>query len=87
MARAFNPNTYRGWRRLVLERDGHKCVLCGATERLECDHIKSYSQHPELRYDITNGRVLCHSCHVKTDNYGAKQLKGRRVERNPYGPR
>lgn len=87
MPRPFNPNTYRGWRKLVLERDGYRCVLCGSTERLECDHIKSYSGHPELRLNVSNGRVLCHSCHVKTESYGAKQLKGRRVERECYGPR
>lgn len=78
MPRPFNPNTYRGWRILVLQRDGNKCVLCGSVENLECDHIQSFSKYPNLRYDINNGRVLCRDCHKKTDNYGAKQLKGMR---------
>lgn len=87
MPRPFNPNTYRGWRRLVLERDGNRCVICGDTARLECDHIKSVRDFPELIYSVDNGRVLCNSCHKKTDNYGAKVLKGTRREGNCYGPR
>lgn len=78
MPRPFNPNTYRGWRILVLKRDENKCVLCGSLDRIECDHIKSFKYFPELRYDVNNGRALCHWCHVKTSNYGGKQLKGTR---------
>jgi len=61
--------TYRQFRKRVLERD-KKCVLCESEERLEVDHIKPYSQFPELRLDIENARVLCHCCHKKTDTYG-----------------
>jgi 5-methylcytosine-specific restriction endonuclease McrA len=86
MPRPFNPNNYRGWRILVLKRDC-KCVLCGSTERLECDHIKPFKTHPELRFDISNGRVLCHSCHKKTDTYGGKLLKGVRRTGEFYGTR
>lgn len=60
---------YRLFRRKVLRRDGC-CVFCGSEERLEVDHIKPYSLHPELRLDIENARVLCHSCHKKTETYG-----------------
>lgn len=63
---------YRSWRKSVLERDNYNCVLCGATNDLHVDHIKSYHLYPELRYDISNGRVLCQACHKKTDNYGRK---------------
>jgi 5-methylcytosine-specific restriction endonuclease McrA len=77
MGRPFNPNNNRGWKILVRRRDGDKCVLCGSGDRLEVDHIKSFRTHPELRYDVSNGRVLCHDCHIKTDNYGAKALKER----------
>lgn len=86
MARVSNPNSYYGWRQRVFARDGNKCVRCGSSERLECDHIKSFSKHPELRCEVSNGRVLCHECHKKTDTYGGKQLLGRRVDKNPYGP-
>ena len=70
MPRPFNPKTYQGWRKLVLKRDNETCVLCGAKPARECDHILSYSKHPELRFDTSNGRVLCKPCHIKTPTYG-----------------
>lgn len=87
MPRPLNPKSYHGWRTLVLRRDGHCCVWCGLLDRPEVDHIKPYSKYPELHYELSNGRVLCHSCHKKTDTYGGKMLKGRRVEADPYGTR
>jgi len=61
---------HKRWRRLVLQRDGHKCVRCGVTENLHVDHIKPFISHPELRLDINNGRTLCANCHYKTPTYG-----------------
>lgn len=75
MPRPFNPNTYLGWRRLVFQKDGHACVWCRSTERLESDHIVAFSRAPELRYEVSNGRVLCHECHKMTDTYGAKSKR------------
>lgn len=50
-------------RRLVLERDEHCCVLCGATDDLTLDHIFPQSLggsgHP------INLRVLCRSCNSR----------------------
>ena len=65
---------YQDWRKKVLERDDYQCTSCGSEHYLEVDHIKPYSLFPELRYDINNGRVLCHSCHVQTATYGKKAL-------------
>lgn len=62
---------YRLWRKTVLERD-KKCVWCKSETMLEVDHIKSFSEYPELRLEIENGRVLCHTCHKKTYNYRRK---------------
>ena len=61
-----------GWRRLrraaipaavrqfVLDRDGHRCVYCGATERLSLDHVMPFSRggsdHP------ANLQALCLPC-------------------------
>lgn len=70
-ARASAP--YRNWRKAVFERDGRNCVLCGKDgPRLAADHIKSFSRYPELRFDVNNGRVLCHPCHKLTPNYAGK---------------
>lgn len=61
---------YLDWKVAVFIRDNRQCVLCGSEKRIEADHIKPFSTHPELRFDVSNGRTLCHDCHSKTDTYG-----------------
>ena len=61
---------YLNWKAQVFVRDGRACVWCKSTENIEADHIKPFSTYPELRFDINNGRTLCHDCHKKTDTYG-----------------
>ncbi len=69
---------YKKWRKDVFKRDKYTCVLCkahseegvGHTVILNADHIKRFSTHPELRFDINNGRTLCIDCHRKTGTYG-----------------
>lgn len=64
---------YRLWKLAVFERDLYTCQECGITGViLEAHHIKSFSQYPELRFDVNNGLTLCKLCHLKTDNYGRK---------------
>jgi hypothetical protein len=49
-------------RHQVLERDGHACVYCHATDDLHIDHI-----HPHSRgglTDIANLQVLCGPCNI-----------------------
>lgn len=53
----------RRWRDAVLERDGSKCVKCGASHRLEAHHILRWSTHPEERFNVDNGVTLCTGCH------------------------
>lgn len=54
------------WRQAVLDRDKHTCVQCNSTEHLRVDHIKPWALYPELRYVVSNGRVLCDDCHKTT---------------------
>lgn len=61
---------YRQWRKSVLKRDNHTCQICGSTKNIEADHIKRWKEHPELRHEVSNGRALCRSCHMKTPTYG-----------------
>src|SRR6266852_2778971 len=35
----IRPNIPRSVKRAVFERDGHKCIVCGSTIKLELDHI------------------------------------------------
>ena len=65
--------TYKAWRMAVLIRDNFTCQRCGKKGGyLEADHIKPFAYFPELRFDVSNGRALCPSCHRKTDSYGSK---------------
>lgn len=55
---------HAAWARNVISRDNATCQKCGATEvELHAHHVKSYAQHPELQYDMTNGITLCFRCH------------------------
>lgn len=61
------------WRKEIFERDNYTCQMCYQKGgRLQADHIKPYSQFPDERWLLTNGRTLCESCHKKTPTYGRK---------------
>lgn len=53
----------RAWRRLVIERDGHKCKKCGARKNLRAHHIENFAENEQLRLDVDNGITLCAECH------------------------
>jgi 5-methylcytosine-specific restriction endonuclease McrA len=63
---------YKNWRKAVFKRDDYTCILCGAKEHIEADHIKRFAYYPELRFNVDNGRTLCHSCHKATETYAGK---------------
>lgn len=63
---------YLLWRKKVIERDKYKCIWCGGVEKLEVDHIQSFAKFEELRFELTNGRTLCHDCHTKTPTYAIR---------------
>lgn len=52
-------------RKLVLERDGKKCTICGSDKKLQVDHIQPWSEYVEGRFDINNCRTLCMGCHYQ----------------------
>lgn len=48
----------------VFERDDYTCQICGQKGgNLQVDHIKSWADYPELRFDMDNCRTLCMACH------------------------
>ena len=62
------------WRKEVIKLYGKVCCLCKSTENIETDHIKPWSVYPELRFEVTNGRVVCRSCH-----YGLRKIQVKEI--------
>ena len=64
-----NSKEYKEWRMKVFQRDRFRCVICGYRSKkprdIRADHIKPFSEYPELRFDINNGRTLCLKCDLK----------------------
>lgn len=54
---------YSTFRKSVLERDGNKCVICGATENLIAHHLNSYHWDKENRSNPDNGVCVCSKHH------------------------
>lgn len=48
---------------IILKRDNYQCVICGATDNLEIDHIIAVCNGGKR--SIANGQTLCVSCHDK----------------------
>lgn len=57
--------SYAFWRNQVRKRDNFCCKINNkdCNGKLEVHHILSYTEYPELRFDINNGISLCHFHH------------------------
>lgn len=55
------------WRKEVFLRDNYTCVECGKRGGdLIAYHIKGFANHPELRFELSNGRTLCKDCNYQS---------------------
>jgi hypothetical protein len=65
-ARLRQSAEYKVWRDAVFARDRYTCRNCGKRGgALNADHIKTFSRHPDLRFDVSNGQTLCVPCHLE----------------------
>ncbi|MEA2020080.1 MAG: hypothetical protein U9N59_16755 [Campylobacterota bacterium] len=57
----LNPAKLQKWSKAVREAGGHKCDICGSTdkEQLSSHHLYDKSSHPTLAFVVENGVVLC----------------------------
>jgi 5-methylcytosine-specific restriction endonuclease McrA len=75
--RGNHGSVSRQVKKYILERDSHKCVLCGLGDTwnkqpltLQIDHIDG-----DWRNNTSeNLRSICPNCHTQTDNYGSKNF-------------
>lgn len=73
--RLRRTGAFKKWKKTSLERAGNKCQQCGALGGRICEccgvkvtlhvhHVKSFADHPALRFDPENSEVLCPKCHL-----------------------
>lgn len=62
-----NDSAYQEWRKGVYSRDLWKCKFKNedCKGKIEAHHILSWTDYPELRYNIENGITLCHHHHPR----------------------
>lgn len=66
-----NRAVYLEWRNAVIAAYP-KCNRCATTTGLVAHHIVPVRDNPELMFDVSNGGVLCNSCHrMFHANYGS----------------
>lgn len=61
LKRSGSTSKWRKLREQVLFRDGRMCVICGADEKLQVDHIVE-RQHGGTDH-MDNLQTLCETCH------------------------
>lgn len=66
---ARNSPAARGWRSAVFRRDKFTCQDCSQLGgRLHAHHLLPWAANPAVRFDVSNGKTLCVTCHGLTHN-------------------
>ena len=56
------------WAKAIKTIAGHKCEICGSTDRLASHHFHTKKAHGSVRWYLSNGVCLCIKCHFKIHN-------------------
>lgn len=56
---------FGGNRQVALERDGYKCVICGATKELIVHHKDETGQTEKPNNTLENLMTVCKACHIE----------------------
>jgi hypothetical protein len=59
---------YKTWRNAVYRRDKWICQDCGVKclqGNIVAHHLISFADRKDLRYEVSNGQVLCRPCHAR----------------------
>ena len=68
---------YKHWQSEVFKRDDYTCQCCGKRGGvLHAHHLESFSDNPDLRFDINNGITLCEYCHSPNKKYSFHNIYG-----------
>lgn len=59
---------FKNWKRGVFESNPHVCSKCGSKKQLIAHHKKDFKNNIKLRYVVSNGEIVCRSCHIKIHN-------------------
>jgi len=62
-ARVDHKNALHQWSIDVRKRDGDKCIICGATDRLNSHHVLDKLFYKSISLELNNGVCLCPAHH------------------------
>ena len=67
----YNSKEYKDWSNSVREFWNYTCQICSQRGKgdIHANHIKTFRDYPELRFDLQNGIALCKKCHISLVNH------------------
>lgn len=64
------------WRDAVYDKANRTCEDCGKKpKKIHAHHILCWSDNPDKRYSVDNGKCLCIPCHIKYHPWMKKEFK------------
>ena len=72
----YYTDEYREMRKLIFSKYSNCCMKCGEIKKLQIDHIKPVSKHPNLFLSADNMQVLCENCNKEKSNKNENDYRG-----------